>query len=56
MMAMREDGDGKMNEYGEVCWQRFFWGVFCWYPGGLSLVFRWSLVPWWPFAGVSVVS
>ena len=32
------------------------WCVSCWCLGRLSIVFRWSLVSWWHFGGVSVVS
>ena len=42
----------KNSNYDDV----FCWCLSCWFLGGLSIVFRWSLVSWWPSDGVSVVS
>ena len=61
-MVMGEDGDGE-NDHDKVCWQQLFGknplqvlsGIGCWCLGGLSILFRWSLVSWWHFGGVSVV-
>ena len=62
-MVMREDGDGKMimtkyvgnNFLGKKPLQVLS-GIGCWCLGGLSILFRWSLVSWWHFGGVSIVS
>ena len=42
-------------DYDVVCLlATFFWCLSCWCLGGLSIVFRWSLVSWWHFGGVSI--
>ena len=67
LIVMREDGDGEIY-HDKVCWQQLFgkkpftgpfgnwWCLLCWYLGGLLILFRLSLVSWWHFGGVSVVS
>jgi hypothetical protein len=65
-MVMREDGDGEKNIITKYA-ATTFWGKpfavpfgnwLCssfWFLGCLSILFRWSLVSWWHFGGVSVV-
>ena len=72
MMVMRDDGDARRLRWKQMMMTKYagsnflekpfagpfgnWWCLCCWCLGGLSIVFRWSLVSWWHFGGVSVVS